>query len=245
MTVGVVCSYQHWKYRERFQGSRNYVVDEESGAPMMGIEGGPLYYDEESSTVVEDEPCIELRPVENLRIDKGASWTNPVKSSPYIIDLIPMYLGDVQLMGQPNRKTGEAGWDIPADSVLQAATRNAYDPTRQTREGQREDSKDSGGSANPTDFDIVWVHKNIMRRQGEDFCWYTLGTSICSRSRCRSRSSTCTASGPTSWAARSSRRTRSTRAASPTWARGAEGDQRDGQPAPGQREARAEQALQG
>jgi hypothetical protein len=176
MTVGVVCSYQHWKYRERYQGSRNYVVDEESGAPMMGIEGGPLYYDEESSTVVEDEPCIELRPVENLRIDKGASWTNPVKSSPYLIDLIPMYLGDVQLMGQPNRKTGEAGWDIPADSVLQAATRNAYDPTRQTREGQREDSKDSGGSANPTDFDIVWVHKNIMRRQGEDFCWYTLGT---------------------------------------------------------------------
>jgi hypothetical protein len=67
---------------------------------MMGIDGGPLYHDEESSQIVEDEPCIELRPVENIRIDKGALWTNPVKTSPYVIDMIPMYLGDVKLMGR-------------------------------------------------------------------------------------------------------------------------------------------------
>lgn len=175
LTVGVVCSYQHWKYREATTGTRNFSVNEDTGAPIMGFDGGPIAYDQQASRVIEDEPAIDLIPVEELRIDKGASWTNPVKTSPYLIHTIPMYLGDVKMMGEPNRKTGEPGWIVPADSVLLAATKQTYDPTRQTREGNREDSKDSSGSANPTDFDIVWVHKNIMRRNGEDFCYYSLG----------------------------------------------------------------------
>jgi hypothetical protein len=173
MTVGVVCSYQYWKYRERVKSARNYIVDEQSGVPMMGFEGGPLYYDEQSSKVLEDKPCIDLLPVENLRLDKGASWTDPVNSSPYLIHLIPMYVGDIKLMAEDNAKTGEKGWDVPEDSKLLAATRNAYDPTRQIREN-REDSKDTQGK-NPTEFDIAWVHKNIVRKNGEDFCYYTLG----------------------------------------------------------------------
>jgi hypothetical protein len=173
MTVGVVCSYQYWKYRERVKSARNYIVDEQSGVPKMGFEGGPLYYDEQSSKVLEDKPCIDLLPVENLRLDKGASWTDPVNSSPYLIHLIPMYVGDIKLMAEDNAKTGEKGWDVPDDSKLLAATRNAYDPTRQIREN-REDSKDTQGKG-PTEFDIAWVHKNIVRKNGEDFCYYTLG----------------------------------------------------------------------
>ncbi len=174
MTVGVVCSYQSWKYREARKRDRQYFMDDDLGMPIMGIEGGPLYQERSSSRVLEDRPMIELRPVENLRIDRGAVWTDPVNSSPYVIDLIPMYLGDLKLMGEANPKTGEPGWTIPADSVLQAATRQAYDSTRQVREGNREDSKE--GPAPVNDFSIVWVHKNIVRQRGEDFCYYTLGT---------------------------------------------------------------------
>ena len=32
-----------------------------------------------------DKPCIDLRPLENIRIDPGADWADPINSSPYII----------------------------------------------------------------------------------------------------------------------------------------------------------------
>lgn len=174
LTVGVVCSYQHWLYREANDDSRQYYMDDDAQMPIMSIDGGPLYQDQRKTRVLVDKPCIELLPVETLRIDKGASWVDPVNSSPYLIHLVPMYIGDIKDMGQANPKTGEKGWDIPEDSKLQAATQQSYDSTRQTREGNREDSKDSNSPIN--DFSIVWVHKNIARKGGEDFCWYTLGT---------------------------------------------------------------------
>jgi hypothetical protein len=174
MTVGVVCSYQSWKYREKIESSREFFLDEDSGTPILGIDGGPLFQEQKKTIILEDRPCIELRPVELLRIDKGAVWTDPVNTSPYVIDLIPMYLGDLKDMGKANPKTGEEGWDIPEDSVLKSATQQQYDPTRAVREGNREDSKQTDHAVN--DYSIVWVHKNIVRKQGEDFCYWSLGT---------------------------------------------------------------------
>jgi hypothetical protein len=174
MTVGVVCSYQHWVYREKTTKSKQYYLDEQTGAPMMGIDGGPLSIDQETTQVLEDKPAIDLIPVENLRIDKGASWTDPVNSSPYVIHMIPMYIGDLKGMANANPKTGEKGWDVPDDGVLRAATKHSYDTTRQVREGNREDSKETQGTA-INEFEIAWVHKNIVRRDGEDWCYYTLG----------------------------------------------------------------------
>jgi len=174
MTVGVVCSYQSWKYREKVDSEKQYVIDESTGTPLLSIDGGPLFQETKNYTVLEDRPCIELRPVENLRIDRGAVWTDPVNTSPYLIDLIPMYLGDLKEMGRANPKTGEEGWEIPEDSLLKSATQQSFDTTRAVREGNREDSKDSANPVN--DFSIVWVHKNIVRKSGEDFCYYTLGT---------------------------------------------------------------------
>jgi hypothetical protein len=100
MTVGVVCSYQHWVYREKTTKSKQYYLDEQTGAPMMGIDGGPLSIDQETTQVLEDKPAIDLIPVENLRIDKGANWTDPVNSSPYVIHMIPMYIGDLKGMAR-------------------------------------------------------------------------------------------------------------------------------------------------
>lgn len=173
MTVGVVCSHQYWNYRERVRTLRSYLMDQASGAHIMGLDG-PMMFEQHETTVLEDRPCIDLIPVENLRIDQGASWVDPVNTSPYLIHLIPMYVGDVKLMGQPNPKTGEPGWKVPEDGALRSAMNQQYDQTRQAREQNREDSKSP--SKPLTQFDIVWVHKNIAREEGEDFCWYTLGT---------------------------------------------------------------------
>lgn len=174
LTVGVVCSYQSWKYRAVENSTREYVLDEQTGSPIVGFDGAPLSRESTSVRVLEDRPMVELRAVENLRIDPGAVWTDPVNTSPYIIDLIPMYLGDVRDMARPNQKTGAPGWKVPDENALLLAAKQAYDSTRQTREGDRQDSKDA--SAPITDYSIVWVHKNIARKNGEDFCWYTLGT---------------------------------------------------------------------
>jgi hypothetical protein len=174
MTVGVVCSYQSWKYREKTESEKEYYLDEETGAAVLGIDGGPMFQESKKVIVLEDRPAVEIRPVENLRIDKGSSWTDPVNSSPYLIDMIPMYLGDLKEMGKPNPKTQEEGWDIPEDALLKSATQQSYDPTRAVREGNREDSKNVDHPIN--DFSIVWVHKNITRKHGEDFCYFTLGT---------------------------------------------------------------------
>ena len=48
-TQGVVCSYQYWDYLKAKDGR-----------------------------TLKDKPCIELRPIENIRIDGGASWLDPV-----------------------------------------------------------------------------------------------------------------------------------------------------------------------
>ncbi len=174
MTVGVVCSYQCWKYREKHNDSTQYYLDEQSGAAILGIDGQPLSVDVRESVPIEDRPHIELLPVETLRIDRGAVWTDPVNTSPYLIHLMPMYVGDLKEMGKPNPKTGEEGWDVPSDGEIRSATKELADSTRQVREGQREDSKDPNSPV--SDYEIVWVQKHIHRKAGEDFCWFSLGT---------------------------------------------------------------------
>lgn len=122
-----------------------------------------------------DKPCIELLPVENLRIDPGASWTDPINTSPYVIRLIPMYVKDVLArMNTLDDKTGQPKWKKQDTATILQAVRAYSDTTRITRERGRTDSKDQAQSI--TNFSIVWVHQNVMEIDGEDKVWYTLGT---------------------------------------------------------------------
>lgn len=140
-TVGVVASYQYWRYNA-----------------AKGI----------------DQPDIRLIPVENLRVDPGADWTDPINTSPYVIELIPMYVADVKRrMRQPDPRTGEARWNNLSDTEILAATKEYSDTIRQQREGNRTDSK--GQSQAITAFTVVWVHKNIVSVDDVDYVYYTLG----------------------------------------------------------------------
>lgn len=121
-----------------------------------------------------DKPCIELLPVENMRIDPGANWADPVNTSPYVIRMIPMYVKDVKArMTLADPKTGQPKWKQCEDSQILAAMNAGGDTTRQTRERGRTDSTDQSQAIR--DFAVVWVHLNIMEIDGQDMVWYTLG----------------------------------------------------------------------
>lgn len=116
-----------------------------------------------------DEPAIDLRPIENIRIDPAADWLDPVNSSPYFIDLIPMYIMDVQ----EKMESGE--WIEHPETDLLAAAGNYSDSTRIQREG-RDDSKSNNHTQN-NKFSTVWVRRNIIKYKGVDWLFYTLGDS--------------------------------------------------------------------
>ena len=161
-TMGIVVSRQSWVY-----SFEDVVVDQRDGVE---------YY---KTHVIEDKPQVTLVPVENIRISPAADWIDPANSSPYIVELIPMFLGDVldriEKGGDP--KSGEPAWkNIPMNGLIAAGNRDNIDPTRRARSG-RVDPK-----ANITEVDnrfrIVWIHRNIARVGGKDWLFYTVGTQI-------------------------------------------------------------------
>jgi hypothetical protein len=145
--MGVVASYQAWEYEETKDGK-----------------------------ILKDEPNIEIIPIENIRISPSAKWTDPVNSSPYLIRLIPMYVLDVKLkMKQVDSKTGKPKWKHLDDGELKSASPTRFDSTQMTRDGEREDKYDNDSTL--SDYDVVWVHQNFMRVDGnQDVVFYTLGT---------------------------------------------------------------------
>jgi len=167
MTVGVVCSYQYWKYKEiKTKELREAGID-----PMTGE---TVYQEIDVTKPIEDEPCIELLPIENVRFDPGADWVNPAKSSPYLIRMIPMYVVDLKSMMDVDGRDGKK-WKKYDDGQIRSATRQENDQTKQTREQNRQSSSDTG-NAPITDFEIVWVHENFFRIDGEEVVYFTLGT---------------------------------------------------------------------
>ena len=143
---GAVCSYQYWEYEKR------------------------------NGKKIKDKPCIELRPIENIRLDGGASWLDPVMTSPYFCDIIPMYVCDVKgMMENKDDKTNQPKWKKYDDDVIGKARPDLMDTTRRARLGQQQDPHDEvTGIKN---FDIVWVMRWFIKdSQGDDQCFYTLGT---------------------------------------------------------------------
>lgn len=121
-----------------------------------------------------DQPCVRLLPIENVRFDPGANWMDPVNTSPYFIEMIPMYVKDVKgRMASADAKTGEKKWITLDDGAILAAMKGYSDSIRLQREQGRQDSKEHVSAV--TNYAIVWVHKNIVEHDGQDYCYYTLG----------------------------------------------------------------------
>lgn len=143
---GAVCSYQYWEFQRK------------------------------GDKIVKDKPCIELRPIENIRLDAGASWLDPVESTPYFADIIPMYVCDVKaMMASTDEKTGSPKWKALDEKTIAKAMPSEIDTTRQARNGTNQDRPTEAQSVKS--FDIVWVIRWFIRNsQGDDYCFYTMGT---------------------------------------------------------------------
>ncbi|SVB36996.1 uncharacterized protein METZ01_LOCUS189850, partial [marine metagenome] len=89
LVFGVVCSHQYWDYAEKKIKREKPIIDEE-GTPVMNEDGSEALETTEDVEIIKDEPVIRLIASENLRIDPAADWWNPVNSSPYVIEVIPM-----------------------------------------------------------------------------------------------------------------------------------------------------------
>ena len=126
-------------------------------------------YQEHKGKVVVDRPDVRLIPIENFRIENNADWLDPVNSSPFTIELMPMYWGDVK----QKMRTGK--WSKIDKGDVARASKAAYDTTKSTRNQDREDPEQDQHSEDLKEFDTVWVHRNIVRMYGEDWHYFTVG----------------------------------------------------------------------
>lgn len=190
--VGAVCAHIYWDYKANLEVEEAEVaiepLEEDPENPAQGdLPRGAFTMEGEAPAVAipakieiaaklapkptTDKPCIKLVPLENIRIDAGADWTDPINSSPFVIELMPMYVMDVQ----DKAKRGE--WFEVSDGQLHAATDNKTDSTRSARQNGREDPTSNGGTS-ILGHEIVWVQRHIHRRDGKDWEFYMLGDSV-------------------------------------------------------------------
>lgn len=173
---GAVLSKQYWEYQEKVTETQEFVPQlDAAGNPVMAPGGVPVGSMETrvETEVLLDRPQIKLFPIENCRIDPAADWTDPIESTPYLIVVHPMFVGDVKArMRTPRGKTGEPEWLVAADGVIALARRNdEADSTRQVRERARRSMRDT----RITEFDVVLAHEVFLRIDGEDWVFWTLG----------------------------------------------------------------------
>ena len=118
---------------------------------------------------LEDEPCVELIEVENLRVHPASNWMDPVGTSPYLIQMIPMLVMDIKA----RMKSGE--WLNVGEDMLRMVIDGKDDSTRAARAAGRADQYSSEIAEGNQDYEIVWVQRHIHRRDDEDWTFYTLG----------------------------------------------------------------------
>ena len=165
---GVCISHQYWDFREK---KESYIEVDNKNQPVLNDIGEPQV--EEQITAVKDSPVIELISPENVRIDPAADWADPIKSSPYVVHMIPMYLQDIR------ERMDDGEWlEVTDAELISTSDQNETDnATRLVRDEPRMDPKENDTtSSDLADFWIIWVHKNIVKIEGIDYCYYTAGT---------------------------------------------------------------------
>ena len=175
MVFGSVISHQFWDYKEEKTKSEKDIVDDLEN-PVINEDGTPAIEIEENTRVLKDCPSVRLVASENFRIDPAADWNDPINSSPFVIEVIPMYVQDVlQKMKDVDAKTGEPKWKRLSEAeLLMASKRSEFDSTRAARQGKRQDPI-ADRQENIKAYDTVFVHKNIVRKNGRDYIFYTCG----------------------------------------------------------------------
>lgn len=167
--TGVVISKQYWHYETKTQPVIN-VYDNGDGTES--------YEEGERRITKNDKPCVNLIALENLILDPASDWIDPINSSPYLIELVPMYVWEIQAKAHRiNPRTGRPEYREIDQKFIAAAANNDWDSIRKMRDGnERIDKYDSPQHINQ--YKTVWVRKMIVRVDGQDWCYDTLGAEI-------------------------------------------------------------------
>lgn len=124
--------------------------------------------------MLRDNLVIDLVAPEFLRIDPASDWRDPIRTSPYVIRIVPMYVEDV--ISRMNADTDHA-WIKYQESEIRSAgstTDQLYDAVRKAREGNnRLDSQDTQN--HEQSYNTVYCHENFVRVDGEEYVYWTLG----------------------------------------------------------------------
>ena len=174
----ICISRQDWNYRVVDESTYEHAKDED-GEPIYDADGvTPMGYKTEKHRVIDDEPSVVLIKPENFRFDPNSDWIDVIKSSPYLIEIMPMFAGDVLAhMDTINPATGEPQWrKLELGSIVTAGRIDNLDneTVRQAREGeQRRDPVDAPAAREDT---LVSVRRYIIRDGFTDWTFYTLGS---------------------------------------------------------------------
>lgn len=168
---GLTVSHQYWRY----ETATEYTPAYENGEVVTDDDGNAL--GTPHTVVRHDKMCCDLIAPENFRFDPMCDWRDPATDSPYLIYLMPMYAGDaVERMEQIDPKTGKPQWHRHALGAILGTRRQDYDRTRQAREGRSR--IDPADEQHGNSFTTVWAHMNIIKMDGIDMVYWTMGTEL-------------------------------------------------------------------
>lgn len=168
--MGICIGKAYWKYKEKLSHTKQvHTYHPELDIPLYNTDGTPVTEDYDVFLKTQDHPWVDLVAPENFRFDPGADWRNPIATSPYTIELIPMYIADVM------EKIKSDEWMNVSESAVRGSTDLDDDTTRRSRENGRVPGKDHD-TWKPRQFDICWIRENIIRNKGADWHYFTLSS---------------------------------------------------------------------
>lgn len=171
--LGICVARAGWEYEEQHLRTEQRPKLDQLGQPLWDDDLGDIQTEEvDLYEVRKDEPFVNLIAPENFRFEPGCDWRNPVKSSPYLIELEPFYIGEA-LLKMEGKRGAPPEWNYVETSALRNATDLSDDVTRRTREAGRVPGKDHD-AWKPQHFEIFWTRNVVMRWRGEDWCFRTL-----------------------------------------------------------------------
>ena len=154
MITGDVVSEQSWELEE--------LVDDNGNTVQVYV----------------DKPKIDLIPLEHVHVSPSSGWVDPINLSPYVVVEVPMFICDIKEMMVADKTLEDLApgeFLQLTDAELQAATKVfKHDEVQQSREGVNAPTKTETATS-ITGFELVYARKNIIRVDGEDVFFWTLG----------------------------------------------------------------------
>lgn len=174
---GVCITHNYWSYKEDTDIIPAFGDDNMPVVDVDPVTGEVVPMGIERTIVRDDSMHVDNIPPENFRFDPMCDWRNPVKTSPYIVYLQPMYVNEaLEMMETEDPKTMKPTWRKYDMAEILSTRRQNYDRTRSAREGR--------GRIDPADeqtgngYTTVWAHMNIIKVNGDDLVYWTMGTDL-------------------------------------------------------------------